>query len=108
MAAGACGEGAGVLVGWAELGAVAVGLLVVVAEDLVVLGDAVADELFEPVGEAFVQVGADFFGGGEVGGLADEDVFEAVGGPTGDQACGCEADQVFACEEPEFVADCWA
>ena len=44
VAAGARGEGAGVVVERAELGAVAVGLLEVVAEDLVVLADALAGD----------------------------------------------------------------
>ncbi len=57
VAACARGERAGVVVDRAELGAVAVGLLEVVAEDLLVLADALAGEPFEPVGEVLVQRG---------------------------------------------------
>ena len=60
-----------------ELGAVAVGLLEVVAEDLLVLADALAGEPLEPVGELLVQRGAELLGGRPVGRLADEDVLEA-------------------------------
>ena len=55
VAGRARGERAGVVVERAELGAVAVGLLEVVAEDLLVLADALAGEPLEPVGEALVQ-----------------------------------------------------
>ena len=73
-------ERAGLVVDRAELGAVAVALLEVVAEDLLVLGHAVAGDALEPVGELLVQGGAELLRGRLVGGVADEDVLEAEGG----------------------------
>ena len=64
-------------VGLAELCLVAGGLLEVVADDLVALDEGVA-VLVEPGGEARVQVGADRLGEGVVGGVADQQVAEAV------------------------------
>ena len=55
-------------------------LLEVVAEDLVVLGHAVAGARLEPVGVALMQVGPKPLRDGLVGRIADEDVAEAVGG----------------------------
>ena len=83
-------------VGRLELGAVAVCLLEVVAEDLVVLADAIAGALLEPVGVALVQGGAELLGRRAVGGVADEDVLEAVGDQLAGEARGGEADQVLA------------
>ena len=58
--------------------AVAVGLLEVVAEDLVEL-DQVGAALLEPVGEALVQLGARRLRQRVVGGVADQQVAEAEG-----------------------------
>ena len=52
-------------------------LLEVVSDDLVPLDERLA-VLVEPVGEARVQVGADCLGQGVVGGVADQEVAEAV------------------------------
>ena len=88
MAAGALAERAGLVVDRAELGAVAVGLLEVVAEDLLVLGHAVAGRALEPVGELLVQRGAELLRGRAVGGVADEDVLEAERGLAGEARLG--------------------
>ena len=64
-------------VGLPELCPAADGLLEVVADDLVALDESLA-VLVEPVGEAFVQVGADGFRKRVVGGVADQQVTEAV------------------------------
>ena len=56
-----------------ELGPIPVGLLEVVADDLLIGARA----FVEPVGEAFVQLSADFLRDPAVGGVADEDVAEA-------------------------------
>ena len=61
------------LIDWTELGPIPVGLLEVVADDLLVGG------FVEPVGEAFVQLSTDFLRDPAVGGVADEDVAEAEG-----------------------------
>ena len=71
---GAVGEAG---VGLPELRVIAVGLLEVVADDLVALDECLA-VLVEPVGEAGVQVGTDRLGEGVVGGVADQQVAEAV------------------------------
>src|SRR5690349_4632579 len=63
--------------GLPKLGVVADGLFEVVADDLVVLDERLA-VLVEPVGEAGVQVGADSLGERVVGGVADQQVSEAV------------------------------
>ena len=59
-------------------------LLEVVAEDLLVLADALAGHLLEPVGELLVQLRAELLRGRAVGGVADEDVLEAVRGLAGE------------------------
>ena len=64
------------VVGQPELGAVAAGLLEVVAEDLVQL-DELGAVLLEPGGEALVQLGADRLRQRVVGGVADQQVAEA-------------------------------
>jgi hypothetical protein len=98
------GERAGGLFGkgWigpAELGEVVGGLFEVMAEDLLELDELLA-VLFEPGGEALVQLGADRLGEGVVGGVADQQVAEAVGvfpgvlGPVG-------ADELLADERNE-------
>jgi hypothetical protein len=61
-----------------ELGPVARGLFEVMAEDLVQL-DEVRRPFFEPRGKAFVQVGPGRFGESVVGGVADQEMVEAVG-----------------------------
>ena len=45
-------------IGPAELDAISVGLFEVVADDLLVLGESVADTLLDPDGQALVQRGA--------------------------------------------------
>ena len=72
------GEIAPVLVDRPELGAVAIRLLEVVADDLVQL-DEVGAVLLEPVGEPLVQVGADGLRQRLVRGVADQQVAEAEG-----------------------------
>ena len=81
-----------------ELGAVSVRLLEVIAEDLVVLADAIAGALLEPVGVALVQRRAELLGRGAVGGVADEDVLEAVRDHLAGEAGGREPDHVLAGE----------
>ena len=50
-----------------------------VADDLLVLRGAVAGRLLEERGEPLVQLGRVSFGIAAIGGIADEDVAEAVG-----------------------------
>ena len=69
-------RGQHVVVGQPELGAVAAGLLEVVAEDLVQL-DELGPVLLQPGGEALVEVGAGRLGQRLVGGVADQQVAEA-------------------------------
>ena len=64
-------------IGLSELGRVAGRLLEVVADDLVALDEDVA-VLVEPVGEPGMQVGADRLGECVVGGVADQQVTEAI------------------------------
>ena len=73
---GALAERPRPIVGAAELCAVVVGLFEVVAEDLVAL-DELGVVVFEPVGEALVQLGPGCLGERVVGGVADQDVAEA-------------------------------
>ena len=61
-----------------ELRAVTVGLLEVIAENLVELDQRLAVD-GEPVGESFVQLGPGRFRQRLVGGVADEQVAKAVG-----------------------------
>ena len=75
--AGAADQGARVIVGLAELHAVASRLLEVVGEDLFVLSDPVAGGPLEPAGETHVEVGPQLLGGLAVRPLLDEEVMEA-------------------------------
>ena len=61
-----------------ELLAVAMGLLEVMADDLLVLGQAVTGPLLEPVREPLVQLGTGLLEQRAIDGIADEDVVEAV------------------------------
>ena len=88
-----------------ELGAVAVCRLEVVAEDLVVLADAIAGALLEPVGVALVQRRAELLGRGAVGGVSDEDVLEAIRDHLAGEARGREPDHVLAGEPVELGLD---
>src|SRR5262249_17226678 len=99
------GEGACGFVDGAELDTVAVGLLEVIAEDLVVLADAVSGKPLQPVCETFMERGAQLLRGRVVRGLAHEDVLEAVGGPTGGEGPGREADQVLPGQRGELSRD---
>jgi hypothetical protein len=72
-------ETPGVVVGRAELDAVAVSLLEVATQDLVELRRVGAHPLLEPPGEALVQVGPHLLGDGPVGGVLDEQVAEPEG-----------------------------
>ena len=76
----ALAERARFVVEWAELCAVAVALFEVIAEDLLVLVEALAGETFEPVREPFVEGRAQLLRGRPVRRVADEDVLEAEGG----------------------------
>src|SRR5262249_62309226 len=67
-------------VGRTEFEPVAEALFEVVAEDLRVLGHAVARDALEPAGVPLVQAGPDLLRGRLVGGVADEDVLEAEPG----------------------------
>ena len=70
-----------------ELGAVAAGLLEVVAEDLVQL-DQLGAVLLQPGCEALVEVGAGRFRQRVVGGVADQQVAEAERRPRRRAAAG--------------------
>ena len=72
-------------IGLSELALVAGRLLEVVADDLVALDEGVA-VLVEPVGEAGMQIGADRLGKRVVGGVADQQVAEAVAVVAGNQS----------------------
>ena len=65
-------DGAGVLVAGADLAAVEVGLLEVVADDFLVLGCPVACCAFEPAPEALVQFAARLFGNRLIGRVTNE------------------------------------
>ena len=82
-----------------ELDLVARGLLEVVAEDLVQL-DQIGAPLLEPVREALVQVGADGLRQGVVGGVADQEMTEAVGLLAGELRC-VGADELLAHERDQ-------
>ena len=71
------------LVDRAELGAVAVGLLEVVADDLLELDDAGGRAVLEPAREALVQLGAQRFWQPPVCRVVDERVLEAKALPAG-------------------------
>ena len=60
----------------AKLRPVPVGLLEVVAQDLLELGEAVGRPALQPAGEPLVHLGASLLGGAGVGGVADQDVAE--------------------------------
>ena len=75
--AGAVGELQGLGIDGAELGAIGIGLLQVVAEELLGLDNAVAERPLEPYGVALVEIGTRRLGESLVGGLADEGVAEA-------------------------------
>ena len=74
----------------AQIRAIAVGLLEVVADDLVQLA-----RLDEPGGEAFVQLGASLLRQRGIGRLADQGMAEAEGLLAGDRAA-LRADQLLA------------
>ena len=84
----------------AELFGVAMGLLEVVADDLVAL-DEVRPALLEPDGEALVQLGAGRLRQRVVRGVADEEVPEAVGVLAGNR-CAFGADEVLANEHRQM------
>jgi hypothetical protein len=65
------------LVGRTELGPVPIRLLEVVAEDLLVFGQALAGRPLEPLREPLVEVGALLLGHRAVRGVADQEVAEA-------------------------------
>ena len=77
---GALRERERALVDLAQVGAVAVGALEVVAEDRLDLDHAVGVALLQPVGEPLVQLGAVLFGDRLVGRVAHEDVAEGEAG----------------------------
>ena len=62
----------------AQLDPVVVGSLEVVAQDLLVLADAIACGPFEPIGEPLVELGPFRLGQGIVGGVTDQDVAELI------------------------------
>ena len=73
------GERGGARVARSERDAVLEGLLEVVADDLLELAQPVRGRQLEPGGEALVQVGARVLRQRAIGGVADQDVTEAVG-----------------------------
>src|SRR5581483_9420299 len=88
-----------------QLGAVAVGLLQVVAEQLLDLAGAlVCDDVLEPGGEALVQVGAHLLRQRVVRRLADEDVAEAEGVLAGEGG-PVRTDELLAHERGEAAVD---
>ena len=84
--AGQRGDALGVA-GVAQLAAIGGGLLEVIAEDLLVLGEAPAARAFEPAGEALVELRARALGQPGIGRVAHEDVPEAVGVLGRERAC---------------------
>ena len=88
----------------AELDAIAVGLLEVVAEDEVVLAGIGCRAGLQPVGEALVELGPLALGQAGIGGVADEEVAEAIGLVIGEvRAVG--ADQVAARQASEAARE---
>ncbi len=73
------GERGGARVARSERDAVPEGLLEVVADDLLELAQPVLGRQLEPGGEALVQVGARVLRQRAIGGVADQDMTEAVG-----------------------------
>ena len=92
------------LVGRSYLGAAAKGLLEVVAEDLLVFGEASAHLRLEPVGELLVQLGARLLGQRVVRGVADEEMAELEGVLVGEVG-GVRPDELLPDEREEMCAD---
>ena len=104
MPSGSPGESSHVLAGLAELRPVAVGLLEVVTDDLLVLGQALGDGPLEPVGEALVEDRPLGLRERLVGGVADQDVAE-LEGVAGRQLGAFRADKLLANQGEERAPD---
>src|SRR2546426_28548 len=87
-----------------ELGAPAVGLLEVEADDLLELCPSLAYRPLEPVGETLVKLGPSRLSQRLVGGVSDQEVTEAVG-VLGGMCRAHGPDQIATDERPEHAVD---